>query len=136
MQSRHGKGFTLIELLVALAVVVVALAAVQRTTMQAVENTEAMQLASFAHWIAADRLTELRVRDEWPAPGERRGALEFAEQKWHWERSVRATDDPRLREVEVAVRLEKDPRESARARLVGFLMQPEGSGGNSGTPRQ
>jgi len=122
---RTPRGFTLIELLVALAVVAVALAAVQRTTMQAVSNTEAMQIATFAHWIARDRLAEVRVREQWPRAGEQRGQLTFAEREWHWEQTVRTTDDPRLREIEVTVRLDDDPRETVRTRLNTYLMQPQ-----------
>ena len=123
--NHAARGFTLIELLVALAVVAVALAAVQRTTMQAVGNTRAMQIATFAHWIARDRLTEIRLRGAWPRPGEQRGQVRFAEREWRWEQTVRGTDDPRLREVEVTVRLDEDPRETVRARLNSYLLQPQ-----------
>jgi len=125
--NHTARGFTLIELLVALAVVAVALAAVQRTTMQAVSNTEVMQIATFAHWIARDRLTEIRLRGEWPRTGERRGQVRFAEREWHWEQTVRGTDDPRLREIEVIVRLDEDPRETVRTRLNTYLLQPQGA---------
>ncbi len=122
--SRRPAGFTLIEVLVALAVVAIALAAVQRTTVQAVTNTRSMELATFAHWVAADRLTEIRVEGEWPSVGERRGTLRFAEREWTWERTVSGTDDPRLRRVEIGVRLEDDPRDSTRARLETYVLQP------------
>jgi general secretion pathway protein I len=122
--SRRPAGFTLIEVLVALAVVAIALAAVQRTTVQAVTNTRSMEIATFAHWVATDRLTQLRVESEWPSVGERRGTLRLAEREWTWERTVSGTDDPRLRRVEISVRLEDDPRDSTRARLETYLLQP------------
>ena len=122
--SRRSAGFTLIEVLVALAVVAIALAAVQRTTVQAVTNTRSMEIATFAHWVAADQLTQLRVEGEWPSVGERRGTLRLAEREWTWERTVSGTDDPRLRRVEISVRLEDDPRDSTRARLETYLLNP------------
>ncbi|MDX5333743.1 MAG: type II secretion system minor pseudopilin GspI [Gammaproteobacteria bacterium] len=122
---RRPAGFTLIELLVALAVVAVALAAVQRTTLQAVSNTDAMQIASFAHWIARDHITGLRIRQEWPRPGEQRGTLQLAGRDWHWERRVNSTEDARLRRIEITVRLEADPRDSVRTRLESYLLQPQ-----------
>lgn len=131
MNADRHDGFTLIELLVALVVVVVALAAVQRTTLQAVANTEAMQIATFAHWVAKDQLNSLRMNDAWPPPGKRQDVVRFAEQEWRWTREVRNSDDPRLRVIEVSVRLANDPRDSTRARLTTYLLEPSSTASTS-----
>ena len=63
---RNNRGFTLVEVLVALAVVAVVLGAVIQTTAIQSDNLGHLRNRSFAQWVAANRIHELRVLEQLP----------------------------------------------------------------------
>src|SRR5688572_28933903 len=66
--SRHS-GFSLIEVLVALTIVAIALSAIIRATAVMTGNTAHLKEKTCAHWIAMNRVAELRVTKAWPEVG-------------------------------------------------------------------
>ena len=78
---------------------------------------------TLASWIAADRITELRLEGEWPDEGTRTGEYEMADRTWLWRAEISATPEPAIRRVEIAVRLDEDAEPLAR--VAGYLGKPE-----------
>lgn len=88
----------------AAAVLAVALGAVLMLVREQVAHAQALRSGTLAHWIAIDRVHELRVAQDWPAIGVRRGEVQQGTRRWHWVETVRAGADPALRVVSVEVR--------------------------------
>jgi type II secretion system protein I len=82
-------GFTLVEVLVALSIVVVSFVALYSGLLQMVSAMTLMQEKTIATWIAYDRITELRVVNEYPDVGESDGEVEMALTGFIRARSVR-----------------------------------------------
>ena len=61
------RGFTLVEVMVALAVVAIALPALMISLYQQVDSTGYLRDKSLAHMVAANKLSELRIR-RWSFP--------------------------------------------------------------------
>ncbi|OUD14289.1 type II secretion system minor pseudopilin GspI [Thioflexithrix psekupsensis] len=120
LSSPPKNGFTLLEVLVALAVVAIALAAVIKALGQQVENQRYLQDRTLGQWVAHNVLTELQVKNEWVAVGEKEGNTDMAQRSWFWRIEVSNTIDPRLRRVVVSVYQEPEHRHVI-ASLVGFL---------------
>lgn len=78
----NQQGFTLVEVLIALAIVGIALAAGMRALGLSVDGTRALQQRTLALQAVENRMAELRLSREMPAPGRRfqpcpQGGLDF-----------------------------------------------------------
>lgn len=102
-RQRRGSGFTLLEVLVALAVLAIGLGAVIKVAATSTETITLLRDRTVAGWVAANRINELLLADDWPALGRRSGDTEMVGRRWRWEQRVAATADGGLRRVEVAV---------------------------------
>jgi general secretion pathway protein I len=108
-QQLNHRGFTLVEVLVALAVVVVSFMAIYGVILQMVGATTLMQEKTLASWVAFDRITELRVQQEFPDTGKRKDVTEMGGISWQYEIEIRATDSDNIRQVIVKVAPESEP---------------------------
>ena len=117
------RGFTLLEVLVALAILAVALAAIIKTTTANAENARYLRDKTLAHWVAMNVLTEIQVREEWPALGKKDGTAMMAEQKWFWIMRISPTADKELRRLDIQVFYQRKAKEPI-AVLVGFVGMP------------
>lgn len=117
---RTADGFTLVEVLIALAVLAIALTAVMRTMGQAIDTTATLRERNIALWIAQNRLSEHRMRNDWPAPDTTDGEAEMAGRKWFWREQVSTTPEPNIRRIEITVRRDSND-ENTQAQLVGYL---------------
>ncbi|HEY0633885.1 MAG TPA: type II secretion system minor pseudopilin GspI [Gammaproteobacteria bacterium] len=122
------RGFTLLEVMVALAVVAIALAALVKGGSQSAVTAAHLRDKSFAHWVAMNRVAELRLQKEWPATGDSGGDEEMANRRWYTLAKVIATEDPDLRRVEVEVRTSDDKDGAVLARVIAFLPRPDSGG--------
>lgn len=117
------RGFTLIEVMVALAIIAFGLAAVFTQLNQSASAAARLRDRTFAHWIAMNQLTALRLADGFPAAGTRSDEVEMGNQRWHYQISVSATEDDGLRRVDVSVSL-AGREQQVLASAVGFLAEP------------
>lgn len=133
---RAATGFTLVEILVALFVLAIALTATVRALGAAVDTTMALRDRTLARWVAEDRLSDLELRQEWPALDVREGDSEMGGRAFHWRQETGPTPVARMRRIEMSVLL---PGATVPlAHLTGFVeqtgpqappqpMQPSGS---------
>lgn len=107
---RHAHaGFTLLEVLVALVIVGTALGASLRAVGSLTQNSSGLRASMMATWSAENRLTEIRLRREYPAIGKRNFACPQGELRLNCDEEVFATPNPFFRRVEVTVYNEDDP---------------------------
>jgi general secretion pathway protein I len=123
MNFKKQAGFTLIEVLVALAIVIIAFMAMYGSMMQIVAATTLMQEKTIATWIAFDRITELRVMNEFPDDDESNGEIEMAGNDWVYSITINATESENLRQVIVKVAPAQDP-DNTLGLATGALVKP------------
>lgn len=121
--SQRSLGFTLIEVLIALAFLALAMSAIIATVGVSIRNAAELQDHTFAHWVAMNELTTLRLAPAWPALGTQKGNAEMAGQKWNWHATVSTTQDPDLLRVDVDVSSALAP-DVVVASLAGFIGRP------------
>ena len=121
MRRPDSRGFTLIEVVVALAILGIGMLAVFKTIGDTVYNVNELRDRSFAEWIADNRITEVRISGEMPSVEETAGEVEFAGRQWHWLTKVSQTQVQGLRRIDVSVRRDDDPENSAIVTLSGFV---------------
>lgn len=119
--ARPSGGFTLIEVLVALAIASIGLAAVLAIVSNAASNAASLRDRTFAGWVAANRLTEVRLATTLPSVDRTEGELELGGQEWRWEQTVTQTQVPGIRRVDVRVRLEQSAADAWLTTLSGFV---------------
>jgi len=117
------NGFTLIEVMVALAVLAVALGALIKGAADTSANSSYLQQKSFATWVAANKISELRLKPRWADKGKQSGTEKMAGYEWHWRSIVKETQSKEMRRVDVEVRL-KARDENPLVTLASFLIDP------------
>lgn len=118
----NQKGFTLIEVLVALTIAAIALAAVSRTVIQAIDTTIALRDRQLALWVAQNQLAKIRITREWPKADTTEGSATQMGREWTWKQKVITTPEPNFRRIEIEVFKKNDTHRHAR--LVGFARTP------------
>lgn len=121
----RSAGFTLVEVLVALAVLAVALAAVMRVVVQAIDTTAALRDRGIALGVAQDQLVRHQLMRDWPALDTVRGTREQGGRTWYWQEQVASTTWPQLRRMEVEVRATQEGQ--VLARMAGILRDQRGT---------
>ncbi|MBW8078268.1 MAG: type II secretion system minor pseudopilin GspI [Gallionella sp.] len=99
----RNAGFTLLEVLVALVIVGTALGASLRAVGSLTQNSGDLRAAMMATWSAENRLTRIRLAQEWPAIGSRQFPCPQGELALLCDEQVLATPNPYFRRVEVGV---------------------------------
>ncbi|MGH8413132.1 MAG: type II secretion system minor pseudopilin GspI [Gammaproteobacteria bacterium] len=117
------RGFTLIEVLIALAVLAIGMIAVIGTAGTSTRQAAELRDDTFAHWVAINELTTLRLAPALPDIGIQKGDAEMAGQKWHWQATVSKTSDPDLLRVDIDVSSALTP-DTVASGLTGFIGQP------------
>jgi general secretion pathway protein I len=117
-------GFTLIEVLIALAVLAIGMIAVIGTAGTTTRLAAELKQETFAHWVAMNELTTLRLATTWPNPGTQKGEADMADQRWQWTAVVSNTADPNLLRVDIDVSNSLAP-DAVVSSLTGFIGAPQ-----------
>lgn len=123
---KRAAGFTLVEILVALAILAIAVAAVVTAVSGNVSNAAYLRDRTLAHWVAMNKVAEMQVGGDWPAPGTQHGESLMAAQEWSWQVVVSATDDADVRRLDVNVYADKDHKDTL-ATMVAYVGRSTGS---------
>ena len=93
----------MLEVLVALVIVGTALGASLRAIGSLTQNSSDLRASMMATWSAENRLSQIRLAQEWPPLGQRRFDCPQGELQLVCEEDVFATPNPYFRRVEVSV---------------------------------
>lgn len=115
------NGFTLLEVLVALAILAIAMAALVRGAGQNASNQSYLEERMFAHWVAMNRLAEVRLKKTPVATGSSNGTTFLGGRDWHWTMGVKKTMDGDVLRVDVWVYREGEENDTPYAQLTGYV---------------
>lgn len=116
---RRAQGFTLLEVLIALVVLGLALTALVHAASVSTRDFAGLRERSYAGWIAANVLSETRLRERLPEAGRRDGQLNYAGRQWFWRLQISSTQDAQIRRLDVQVYADAQ-RSDPVAQLSGF----------------
>jgi general secretion pathway protein I len=114
------RGFTLMEVLVALLIVSLGMLGVIQAVSQAASSTSYLRDKTIAHWVAMNRITELRLQSQPPPLGESSGSVEMSGREWRWSTVVERTAIDTMSKIDVSVALKED-EDSSLATVSGFF---------------
>ena len=100
---RADGGFTLLEIVIALAIAALGIAAVAKATGGAATVAGETRERMLAVWVAANRLSELRITRAWPAPGTSSSTSSMGGRTWYLSETVSKTEGDDIRRVDVSV---------------------------------
>ena len=115
-----SRGFSLIEVLAALVVVSLGMLGVIEAVSQTASNTAYLRDKTLAHWVAMNRLTEMRLEAQTPRIAKSSDELEMAGRRWRWTAEVTQTPLQSMRRIDVKVRLADGDDGSSLASVSGF----------------
>jgi general secretion pathway protein I len=120
---RSQRGFTLIEVLVAMTIAAIALMTAIRATGSLATNSAELRARTLAQWSAENRLSLIRVTQEWPALGRRDYECSQAGVELRCREQVFQTPNPQFRRVEISVYA--PDTEHRLSRLIGFSVRQQ-----------
>lgn len=118
--KRRAAGFTLLEVLIALAIVAIGLTAAMRASGVGTEGAREYRAHMQALWLAEDIAAERVARQDWPATGVSRHEEEIAGQRLVVQETVKPTQNPYFRRLEIEVYAVEDPAHALH-HAVAFL---------------
>jgi general secretion pathway protein I len=116
---RALAGFTLVEVLAALVIVSLGMLGVIQAVSQTANNGAYLRDRTVAHWIAMNRVTEVRLEAKQPTVGTDSDDIEMAGRKWRWSMEVTQTAVESIRRIDVEVAL-ADAKDKPLAFVSGF----------------
>jgi general secretion pathway protein I len=144
-RSRAQQGFTLIEVIVALVVIGLGMLGVIQAVSQTANNSGYLRDKTVAHWIAMNRLTEVRLQKAAPGIDKTSDEVEMAGRRWKWTMNVTQTPVETIRRIDISVRPEEAKEGASLASVSGFYgtaVAPPGTAliawqgaGEAGPPR-
>jgi general secretion pathway protein I len=117
---KHERGFTLIEVVVALIVVSLGMLAVIETVGGTARNSGYLREKTVAHWVAMNKLTEVRLLPNPPPVDKSSDDVEMAGREWRWTMEVKQSPVESIRRIEISVRPKEAPEKSSMASITGF----------------
>lgn len=103
MPADSARGFTLLEVLVATAIFAVAALGLLNAQNSQIKTDQHLGNKTFAHWVALNRLAELRLQKSFPDIGEGESTASMAGREWRVVTKVQATPVANVRLVTILV---------------------------------
>ncbi len=119
--ANRSAGFTLLEILVALAVLGTAMGALLQSAGSFTKNQAYLRDRTIAEWVARNHMIEQQLEVSWPAIGQTKGEIDYAERQWQWVMQVTKSPEEDLRKLEIEVFAIDAHDEQALASLTGFV---------------
>jgi general secretion pathway protein I len=142
--TRHlVHGFTLIEVIVAMIVIGLGMLGVIQAVSQTANTSGYLRDKTIAHWIAMNRLTEIRLQKTAPGIDKTSDEVEMAGRRWKWTMNVTQTPVETIRRIDISVRPAEAKEGASMASVTGFYgtaVAPPGSaliswqGADAGAP--
>jgi type II secretion system protein I len=120
MKQGAQQGFTLIEVLAALIIVSLGMLAAIQAVSQTVNNANYLREKTIAHWVAMNKLTEVRMSRNAPPGGDTTGDIDMAGTTWHWRMTIKATGFPTMQRIDINVAPKSADEKTSIASLSGF----------------
>lgn len=98
-----AHGFTLLEVMAALVIVSLGMLAVIQAVSETANNNAYLRQKAIAHWVAMNRVTEMRLAPQAPPVGESSGEVEMGGQRWRWSAQVTQTAVTTMHRIDVGV---------------------------------
>ncbi len=121
---QYTRGFSLIEVVIALAVLAIALSALIDSASNATANTVSLRDKTLAHWVAMNKMAEVRLAGKWPDTGIKKSKEKLADREWEVESTISGTPEPSIRRIDVRVRQPGAPKDTSLTLLTGFIQKP------------
>jgi general secretion pathway protein I len=118
--ARSAFGFTLIEVVVALLVVSLGMLGVIQAVSQTASNSGYLRDKTLAHWVAMNRLTEVRLQKTAPSIDKSSDEVEMGGRRWKWTMDVTQTPVETIRRIDISVRPEDSSESTKLASITGF----------------
>jgi type II secretion system protein I len=149
LRPRHSRihaqhGFTLIEVIVAMMVIGLGMLAAIQAVSQTAGNSGYLRDKTIAHWVAMNRLTEIRLQKTAPGIDKTSDEVEMAGRRWKWTMNVTQTPVETIRRIDISVRPSEAKEGVSIASVSGFYgtaIAPPGSaliswqGADAGIPQ-
>lgn len=101
------SGMTLLEVMVAMAVFATAGLSVMKVATENIRSLSYLEDKTFANWVAANELVELKLANTFPAKSWKQGNAEMAGRQWHWRYRALSTESKDFVGIEMAVATDK-----------------------------
>ena len=128
-----SAGFTLLEVLIALVIVTLAVSALLGTVTSSGSNVVYLKEKTVAEWVALNRLTEIRISQQFPDKGRRTGNAEMAGMRWQWEEEVTELPVKGMFRVEIRARPTGDFIDDSRTSREASTAQKDTEGKRAGS---
>jgi len=115
-------GMTLLEVMVAMAVFGTAGLAVMKVATENLSSLAYLEEKTFANWVAANTLTELKLTKKIPGKSWRKGESELAGRTWFWRYKAESTDSSDFVGVTVEVATDKQ-YDSTISHLLTYVVR-------------
>jgi general secretion pathway protein I len=120
MRASRNAGFTLLEVLAALVIISLGMLGVIEAISQTASNSTRMRDRAIAHWVAMNRLAEVRLQTRPPKIDKTSDEVEMAGRKWRWTMEVIETPVQSLRRIDIRVAEAEADEDSSLTNLTGF----------------
>jgi general secretion pathway protein I len=120
MRASRNAGFTLLEVLAALVIISLGMLGVIEAISQTASNSIRMRDRTLAHWVAMNRLTEIRLQTRPPKIDKTSDEVEMAGRKWRWTMEVTETPVQSLRRIDIRVAEADADEDSSLTNVTGF----------------